>query len=316
VFRLIILQPFIIIMSMVNITFPGPGNSSVKRTSFRYCWLLLMIMLFRQNTFSQDKNFYPEDYKSVKAVSLTGGLIGFGPGGEVRADISIGRYMIFGSAGYKGYGARDSMFSDGSRTYQQIIVSDCKGPILNFGVGFRFKRSENTAVEFVANDMYVTEDAFNYYLHYTGRNENLPHLKSKYAMLEISSLPTGVFYNGPGGHWTGGSIFIKGNNVYISAILRSMDEIAPINRATIIDFGPMVSSDFRQAGLMVNIFLINHHFNYSMGFGLIRRFDKPDVVIDPFEGDGAYKWGFPFHFTFGGTFIRQKRSSDFVKKNP
>jgi len=298
---------------MAERTLPNYISPCIIRNFFRHFLVFQLILLFCPGLSAQEKNFYPPDYKSLKAFSLTTGLIGFGFGGEARADVSIGNYMIYGSAGYKDYGARDSMITIGGHTYQQVILSDCKGMILKFGIGYRFKRSENSAVEFVADNLYITEDAFNYYLHYTGRNEDLPHLKSKYLMLEISSLPTAVFHKGP---TNGSSVFIRGNNVYLSAIIRYLDETAPINKIFITDFGPLVSSDLKQAGLMVNFILINHHFNYSMGFGLIRRFDKPANVIDPFEGDGSYKWAFPFQFSFGGTFIRQKRSSDFVKKKP
>jgi hypothetical protein len=298
---------------MIEVNYRKSVKSTGRRASGNFFWLLLVFLLFCSNTSGQKTDFYPPDYKSIKAISPTIGLIGFGFGGELRADINVGKYVFFGSVGYKDYGARDSMITVGGKQFQEVILSDCKGPILNVGIGMRIKRSESTKLEFVATDMYMTEDAFNYYLHYTGRNENLPHLKSQYVMLEVSSLPTAVYHRGPS---AGSSVFIRGNNVYVSAILRTMDEIAPINRATIIDFGPMVCSDFKQVGVMVNYILINHHFNYSMELGLIRRFDKPANVIDPFEGDGAYKWGLPFQFTFGYTFIRQKRSSDFASKKP
>jgi hypothetical protein len=271
----------------------------------------LFLLLISLNSFCQEKDFYPADYKSIKAVSLTGGLIGFGFGGEVRADISVGNFLIFGSAGYKGYGARDSSLKLGSRTYQRIILSDCKGPIFKFGVGIRIHRSENSTTEFVASDMWMTEDAFNYYIHSRGNYANFPQLKSTYLMLEVSSLPTGTFFLAPYGFGPGRALFIPANNVYVSPRFRFMKEIAPLNRTTIIDFGPIICTDVKQAGLILNMILINRHFNYSMGFGLLRRSDKPNNFDDPFDGDGSYKWVFPFHFTFGGSFHRTRRYSDF-----
>jgi hypothetical protein len=272
---------------------------------------LLALILTSRASFAQGTDFYPPDYKSIRALSPSIGLIGFGVGGELRADYSLGKFMIFGSAGYKGYGARDSMITVGGKQYQQVILSDCKGPIVKLGFGIRVKQTQTTENEFVAQSMYMTEDAFNYYLHYTGSNENLPHLHSKYVMIEVSSLPSAVFKKGP----TAGSyIFVRGNNVYVSAIWRSLTEIATVNRAEIFDIGPIVSSDFKQFGAIGSFMLINHHFFYSMGLGLVRRIGNPSNIHDPFEGDGSYKWNVPFKFTVGCTFIRHKKASDFVRK--
>ena len=81
-----------------------------------------------------------------------------------------------------------------------------------------------------------------------------------------------------------------------------------VRQTFITDFGAIISSDLKQLGVCANSLYLKHHFNMSFGLGIIRRFDKPDEVDDPFNGDGMYKWAVPFNVTIGFSLNRMNKN--------
>lgn len=185
-----------------------------------------------------------------------------------------------------------------SHTYKRIVYSDCQGPILKVGVGLKLKRWETTSHDFVVEDLVSIGNRFYYRGHYS----DLPVLVTRYLILEISSQPTGTFIKALTPTIAKKNVLVPDNNTYVSVIIRRLQQYKYIRRTLNFDLGFTTSSHFNQTGIYINSFLVNRHFNFSFSLGAIRRFDKPDDFEDPFNGDGMYKWIFPFQATFGYSF--------------
>lgn len=284
---------------------------SEKGLKISFLALFIVLNLNFLSTYGQEQEYSAEDYKSCKSISLSGGLLGIGLGGEIRADIPFNNFIVTGSFGYKGSGVQDSNYTYLSHIYKRIVYSDCQGPIMKFGLGFKLKRWETTSNEFVADYLISIDNrTFDNVFTYSGHYQDLPVLITRYLMLEISSQPTGSFIQALTPTIDKKNVFVPDNNSYFTMILRRQKQYKYIRRVSTFDLGLTAEQHFNQTGLYLNYFLLQNHLNFSLTIGVVRRFDKPDIFEDPFNGDGMYKWLFPFQASFGYSFYIPKFISD------
>jgi hypothetical protein len=273
--------------------------------------LCTVLSVFALNTSGQDSSSYRKDYRSIKLLHGTIGIIGIGFGGGAALDLPLGRLLITGSVGYKDSSVRDSTMTYNGHQYTRIITGDGKGLVYSAGIGFRINRKEVSERMFIAVST-STEDHYSYsVIHMRGHYENFPCLKSKYVLLEIVSMQTGKFIQAYKGFNDKVNIFVPGSNIYFSPRLRSMKEInygsydAYILKTYITDVGLVLSPDLKQIGACLDGTLIKGAFHIGMGCSLIRRLDRPNTVDNPFDSDTKYKWVFPFRITMGLTLYKK-----------
>lgn len=279
-----------------------------KIIAIRSLICLIFFLIFSDISMAQE-GYFAQDYRSVKSLSFTGGLIGIGVGGEVRVNYPAGRFIFFGSAGYKGSGVQDSVYKYYSKSYLQIVTSDCKGPVLKAGGGIRINRKEDTVTVFIAISSSRQDYGTYAIITETGYDRTFPALKSNYLVAEVSSLPTGEFIKAPSGLNETINLLVPANNIYISAKIRHMEEInsGRFLRTWVFDYGIIATPDFKQIGFNIDSFIMRRYFNFDLTLGAIRRFDKPEEVNDPFGGDGMYKWAIQFQATFGFTLCKAQK---------
>lgn len=277
--------------------------SYTKKCIKKYSLLLAVMAAVNLSVLGQEKEDKYKDYKSAKTIGLSGGLIGIGMGGEIRADIAFDRFVLTGTAGFKASGVQDSNYTYFSKTYKRIVYSDSRGPIYKLGAGIRLKRWETASREFVAENLVSVSKTYDAtYYTYSGHYSDLPVLITRYLIFEISSQPTGIFTQMPTSPRTKKNVLVPGSNTYFTAIIRRLQQYKYVNRQWIFDLGFVAGSQLDQTGAYINSSLINNFVNFSLTLGAVRRFDKPADFEDPFNGDGMYKWIFPFQATFGFTF--------------
>ena len=250
--------------------------------------------------------------KYCKTMSLSAGFLDLALGAELRADIPLNKLMLNGAFGYIASQGSDSVFV---APVNSVSNGGGSGYFAKIGCGFRITRSN-----FVIRKKYqiLTYDEYLYFFRNGGkgyylRNPSNFGKNDNYLMFNIFRLPDGQFVQAVSKTGRKVGLFTAGYNDYLMFSFRHIRQsFSNQDRLTITiaDLSVLFTNDLNQRGIYGEVMSIRNPLNISVGFGGIKRSDKPPnfgQYIFKNEKPDDYNWHIQLRVTIGYSFITKIR---------